>query len=63
MFSTLAGKELNNFFSPSDVQNMPMKFGHYVYLTLSNPMSDLVLHYDFPVPDAFPHVVRILANR
>jgi hypothetical protein len=26
-------------------------------------MSDLVRHYDFPVPDAFPHVVRTLANR
>jgi hypothetical protein len=22
-----------------------------------------VRHYDFPVPDAFPHVVRTLANR
>jgi hypothetical protein len=22
-----------------------------------------VQHYDFPVPDAFPHVVRTLANR
>jgi hypothetical protein len=22
-------------------------------LTLSDPMSDLVRHYDFPVPDAF----------
>jgi hypothetical protein len=31
-------------------------------LTLSDPMSDLVRHYDFPVPDAFLHVVRILAN-
>jgi hypothetical protein len=35
----------------------------HVFLTLSNPMSDLVRHYDFPVPDAFPHVVRTLANR
>jgi hypothetical protein len=26
-------------------------------------MSDEVQHYDFPVPDAFPHVVRTLANR
>jgi hypothetical protein len=25
--------------------------------------SDLVRHYDLPVPDAFPHVVRSLANR
>jgi hypothetical protein len=32
-------------------------------LTLSDPMSDLVQHYDFPVPDTFPHVVRTLANR
>jgi hypothetical protein len=32
-------------------------------LTLSDPMLDLVRHYDFPVPDAFPHVVRTLANR
>jgi hypothetical protein len=23
------------------------------HLTLSDPMSDLVRHYDFPVPDAF----------
>jgi hypothetical protein len=26
-------------------------------LTLSDLMSDLVQHYDFPVSDAFPHVV------
>jgi hypothetical protein len=32
-------------------------------LNLSDPMSDLVRYYDFPVPDAFPHVVRTLANR
>jgi hypothetical protein len=32
-------------------------------LTLSDPMSDLVRHYDFPVPDAFPHVVWTSANR
>jgi hypothetical protein len=32
-------------------------------LTLSDPMSDLVQHYDFPGPDAFPHVVRTLVNR
>jgi hypothetical protein len=32
-------------------------------LTLSDPMSDRFWHYDFPVPDAFPHVVRTLANR
>jgi hypothetical protein len=32
-------------------------------LTLSDRMSDLVQHYDFPVPDAFPHVVHTLANR
>jgi hypothetical protein len=31
-------------------------------LTLSDPMSDIVRH-DFSVPDAFPHVVRTLANR
>jgi hypothetical protein len=31
-------------------------------LTLSDPMSDPVRHYDFPVPDAFPHVVQTLAN-
>jgi hypothetical protein len=24
-----------------------------ILLTLSDPMSDLVRHYDFPVPDAF----------
>jgi hypothetical protein len=24
-----------------------------IALTLSDPMSDLVRHYDFPVPDAF----------
>jgi hypothetical protein len=32
-------------------------------LTLSDPMSDLVRHYDFPAPDAFPPVVQTLANR
>jgi hypothetical protein len=32
-------------------------------LTVSDPMSYLVRHYYFPVPDAFPHVVRTLANR
>jgi hypothetical protein len=32
-------------------------------LTLSDPMLDLVRHYDFPVPEAFPHLVRTLANR
>jgi hypothetical protein len=32
-------------------------------LTLSDRMSDLFLHYDLPVPDAFPRVVRTLANR
>jgi hypothetical protein len=26
-------------------------------------MSDFVRHYDFPVPDAFPQVVRTLTNR
>jgi hypothetical protein len=31
-------------------------------LTLSDPKSDLVRH-DFPVHDAFPHVVPTLANR
>jgi hypothetical protein len=25
-------------------------------------MSDEVRHYDLPVPDAFPHVLRTLAN-
>jgi hypothetical protein len=35
----------------------------YGMLTLSDPMLDLVRHYDFPVPHAFPHVVRTLANR
>jgi hypothetical protein len=24
-----------------------------ILLTLSDPMSDLVRHYDFPIPDAF----------
>jgi hypothetical protein len=33
------------------------------FLTLSGPMLDLVRHFDFPVPDAFPHVVQALANR
>jgi hypothetical protein len=28
------------------------------YLTLSNPMSDLVRHYDFSVPDAFLDLQR-----
>jgi hypothetical protein len=32
-------------------------------LTLSDPMSDLVRHFDFPVPDAFPNVVWTSANR
>jgi hypothetical protein len=27
--------------------------GNFNWLTLSNPMSDLVRHYDFPVPDTF----------
>jgi hypothetical protein len=36
---------------------------HIQHLTLSDPMSDLVQHYDFPVPDAFPHVVLTLANK
>jgi hypothetical protein len=31
-------------------------------LTLSDPTSDLIRH-DFPVPEAFPHVVWTLANR
>jgi hypothetical protein len=35
----------------------------FLKLTLSDPMSDLVQHYDFPVPDPFTHVVRTLANR
>jgi hypothetical protein len=35
----------------------------YGLFTLSNPMLDLIRHYDFPVPNAFPHVVRTLANR
>jgi hypothetical protein len=34
----------------------------YLPLTLYAPMSDLVRRYDFPVPYAFPHVVRALAN-
>jgi hypothetical protein len=25
----------------------------FLFLTLSDPMSDLVQHYDFPVPGAF----------
>jgi hypothetical protein len=25
--------------------------------------QDFVRHYDIPIPDAFPHVVRTLANR
>jgi hypothetical protein len=37
--------------------------GNTLRLTLSDPMSDLVQHYDFPVPNAFPHVVRTLAKR
>jgi hypothetical protein len=46
--------------------NVPVAEGHAVLghgtLTLSDPMSDLVRHYDFPVPDTFPHLVRTLAN-
>jgi hypothetical protein len=34
----------------------------YSSLTLSDPKSDFVQYYDFPVPDAFPHVVRTLAG-
>jgi hypothetical protein len=34
----------------------------FVTITLSDPMSDLARR-DFPVPDAFPHVVQTLANR
>jgi hypothetical protein len=37
--------------------------GITMVLTLSDPMSDLVRHYDFPVSDTFPDVVRTLANR
>jgi hypothetical protein len=58
---------------------------HFGFLTLSDPTSNLVRQYNFPVPlrcrktsdtdfvalfarcrslsDAFPHVVRTLANR
>jgi hypothetical protein len=28
-----------------------------LYSTLSDPMSDLVRHYDFPVPIAFPSIL------
>jgi hypothetical protein len=45
-----------------DIQKLT-HFHTSTILTLSNPMSDLVRHYDFPVPDAFPRVVRTLANR
>jgi hypothetical protein len=44
-------------------QNYCILGGCLLSLTLSIPMSDLVRHYDFPVPDAFPHVVWTLANR
>ena len=61
-----------------------LQVGRRMILTLSDPTSDFVRHYDFPVPlqcrktsdtillhpircrslsDAFPHVVRTLANR
>jgi hypothetical protein len=30
-----------------------MKVRNFNVLTLSDSMSDLVRHYDFPVPDAF----------
>jgi hypothetical protein len=30
---------------------------------LKSALHVFVQHYDFPVPDAFPHVVRTLANR
>jgi hypothetical protein len=33
------------------------------HLTLSDPMSDFVRRYNFPVPDALSHVLRTLANR
>jgi hypothetical protein len=38
-------------------------FYYILVLTLSDPMSDFVRHYDFPVPDTFPHVEWTLANR
>jgi hypothetical protein len=40
-----------------------LKISGILNLTLSYPMLDFVWHYDFPVPDAFPHVVWTLAKR
>jgi hypothetical protein len=39
---------VSTFFGLNFVKESQMKT-----LTLSDPMSDLVRHYDFPVPDAF----------
>jgi hypothetical protein len=53
----------------SHLENFKSQIGYYFSqyvahaLTLSDPMSDKVRHYDFPVPNAFPHVVQTLANR
>jgi hypothetical protein len=38
-------------FDVNDSVIIPSSSG--IILTLSDPMSDLVRHYDFPVPDAF----------
>jgi hypothetical protein len=52
-----------NHKSKSKSKSGTATFRVQVSLTISDPMSDLVQHYDFPVPDAFPHLVRTLANR
>jgi hypothetical protein len=50
--------------SLSTASKLEMSLGCFsMILTVSNPMLDPVRHYNFPVPDAFPHVVRTLANR
>jgi hypothetical protein len=67
-----------------DVSSWPARLRNCYHLILSDPTSNLVRQYDFPVPlrcrktsdtvfvafaccrnlsDAFPHVVRISANR
>jgi hypothetical protein len=35
----------------------------YIVLTFSDPMSNLVRHYDITVPEVFPYLLRTLANR
>jgi hypothetical protein len=44
--------KLTHWVNPANVEHRS-KWRTSVYLTLSDPMSDLVRHYDFLVPDAF----------